>query len=199
MNLDSTTRMQTPFCREICGMGQLGRRKVPEVFFGAGMPDLRREITTSAVLGHTQQPRCVVFARAFLILCVEAVCRFAQVGYSVVTAITVDVVDKTLWPHAVYIQPCKTMGAICGRTDTNVSIAFFCAARYTSGGSVGAASRAPREDTGLRVVVQKRTYAFRSQWDNLFAHAACPPDKGLGSYPRGCQALGVAPLYAGVA
>lgn len=157
-----------------------------------------RNVPARLVTRHAKQTELIVFACAALILVVCRVVRFTQVVYVIVVANAVTVVQQVRRPAAFRKQPGQSVRVMHHLINAYLDVAVAFSMPCTISRQPAPFLHTPDEHTGFGVVIQQLAQAIRSQWDNVFAHAACPPDKGLGSYSRGLPAPRVALLYAEV-
>lgn len=92
-----------------------------------------------------------------------------QVLYSVIRGVATDMVDKSRWPYAVDVKPCKAVGGITSNSfnsdlDITADVAPGCFASVPRIPLLAAVrSVSPSENASGRIVIQKRSYQISRQ------------------------------------
>ncbi len=197
MILDTARGVYGAFFRKIGFVCLFWRIEQPDVYVVSVDLDTCPPFLQRALKVNSEKTAATAFLRTALVLQIERARHRSEVVNSVVGAHTIDVVEMFRRPDAVHIKPSKPVFVDFAAVDVDKAVSVFLCASAPAFFRNPPASLSPRENTRLRVVVQQFVQTLRSQWDNVFAHAACPPDKGVGSYLRGLPAPEVAVLYTG--
>lgn len=123
VKLNGTTKMQSPFCLKICGMGFLLR------FISSYM-----QFFTAKPNSYTPVPDTIfVVGKSFYITSILIIYRcwdIAKIFPSIIRAFTIYMINGILRPFASHVQPCKTMGWIVFTIDAYRNISLFIQASH---------------------------------------------------------------------
>lgn len=104
---------------------------------------------------RAERARCAVTARPILVLHVERVANFAQVGDAVVGTVAVDMVKEARREHAVHVKPREAMRLVRPVVHVDVDVAGLVGVAGNAASQRHAATHQPRKRAGLRVIAQK--------------------------------------------
>lgn len=193
---DTTCSVYGTLLRKISGVRMFGRSKQPDMYVPSVNLDTRAPFLRRDLKINSEKTTAAAFLRTALVLQIERARHRSEIVDAVVGSDTVNMIDVLRRPDTVYVKPSKAVFVNFATVYVDKAVSVLACTGSTAFFGGPPASLSPREYTRLRVVVQQFVQTFRRQWDNVFAHAACPPDKGLGSYLRGLPAPEVATLYA---
>lgn len=163
MTSNRTSAVQSPLRFNVCGMGFLGGVEVSNIDADSVYLNLCQPSSTIAV--SPKQSRPASFMGTALIVCVSAVAYFAQIAYSVVQRVSVNVVKYWAGWGAIKMQPSDPVGVMSGPVDLD----------YYSPSTTDPANRtvklcragvlnSARKPPGFMVIVEKLAHPLCREW-----------------------------------
>lgn len=154
MTLYGATRMQHTLRSQVCGMGLLRRVVASKAFPFSIDLDSCCPLLLALMPTHPNESRFAIAAWGAPIL---TICRpryVAQIGYTIIRRLSINVINYLRRPCAVNVKPCETVGSIYPPFEPDYSVAFLINGPDSS--SLRLRSRnqlVPRKDPSLRVIV----------------------------------------------
>lgn len=168
--------VQPLFCRQIRSVSFFHRGESSQVDAFPVEADGGAPLVVGLVPMRTNRP---VFGASVLL--VESVRRLAQVGYSVVRRIAVNVVNVTVGPNTVYIEPRETVHLVLPIVNHDLDIPLFVGAAQNVTCLRPASVHAPSEQARVWGVCEKVAQTLYAKIG--FSHAVVSFERWFGQMP----------------
>jgi hypothetical protein len=158
--LKRISRMQLALCLNVGGMSFFCRQERPQI----NRLSFNANFCAKAVLlfDYAHDTKTIATARVPLVLAVECVRHFSQVGKPIVVTNAVNVVNLLCGPHSGEHQPNKAMRTVGATIDANDSVALRIGEPGKCAYSASRAARHfPPQQPFLRIVREKLMQVFR--------------------------------------
>lgn len=164
-----------PLCFQISFIGFFGRIKSPKknglaIGANSGSP-----LTSVFLLRDTQKSTSLIsFVREFLVLHILCRCHIAQIIESIISSISINMVNIKFRPFAGYIKPSKPISPISDFVNGNNSVSIRSnVPNHNAGDNFSASFYLPGKSSSLQVIVQK-SFQF-GKFDTRFVHTCILP------------------------
>ena len=176
-NSESASRVKLPFGCKIGFMRLFGRGEITQRDGFTVNVDARPPLPMVGVDAHVTASAPTLAP----VMDIPLPRALAEVSDPVVITDAVDVVNFSIRPNAVYVQPCEAMCSVVLKVDLDASIAEAVKASSLFATQRTVRGLPPRKNPGVRVIIQKIAQAFCGKVG--LSHVVAPIKRWFGQRP----------------
>lgn len=134
-----------------------------------------------------KNPGFIMLVGASLVVEIFTHRRFAQVAYAVVSWVSVNVVDKFLWPFTINVEPCKSVRFIPSVPNGYMLPTFAAGGAGNIPGFCASARHTPHKYPGIWIIREKLSKVLSGQF--FFYNTRSHDDSLIVGLVRACVAV----------